>query len=67
MTYKETKRAIENIISDIDIIIEKLEYQLNKPSLVGNFEKEKVTDIYNQLLHAYSVKAAILTLSNINL
>ena len=51
------------MISDIDDIIEKLENQIKRPT--GLFEKEKVTDIYNQLLKAYSLKASILLSDNI--
>ncbi len=63
MTYKEKKRNIDSLISDINDVIEKLENEVKRPS--GLFEKEKVTDIYNQLLHAYSIKAAILMSNNI--
>jgi len=63
MTYKNKKRNIENILSDIDDVIEKLEDEVKRPT--GLFKKEKVTDIYNQLLHAYSIKAIILTSNNI--
>ena len=63
MTYKNKKRNLEGMISDIDDIIEKLENQIKRPT--GLFEKEKVTDIYNQLLKAYSLKASILLSDNI--
>jgi len=63
MTYKNKKRSIENLLSDIDDIIEVLENQAKRPT--GAFEKEKVTDIYNQLLKAYSIKATLITSNDI--
>ena len=64
MTYKNKKRTLENLISDIDDVIEILENQIKRQT--GKFENEKVTDIYNQLLHAYAVKSMILSSNNIS-
>lgn len=63
MTYKNKKRSLEGMISDLDDIIEKLENQIKRQT--GSFENEKVTDIYNQLLKAYMVKYCILSSNDI--
>ena len=63
MTYKSRTRSLENLLLDIEEVIEILETQVKKPT--GKFENEKVTDIYNQLLKSYSLKAAILKSNDI--
>lgn len=63
MTYKNKTRELENLLLDINEVIEILEKQVKRPT--GLFENEKVTDIYNQLLKSYSLKAMILASNNI--
>lgn len=63
MTYKNKTRELENLLLDINEVIEILEKQIKRPT--GLFENEKVTDIYNQLLKSYSLKAMILASNNI--
>lgn len=63
MTYKNKTRELENLLLDINEVIEILEKQAKRPT--GLFKNEKVTDIYNQLLKSYSLKAMILASNNI--
>ena len=59
MTYGNTVKNIENLLSDVEDVISILENMIKRPT--GKFENEKVTDIYNQLLKAYALKASLLT------